>query len=94
MILDEPTNHLDIKYQLQIMSIVHSLNIGVLAAMHDLSLAATFCTYIYLLKNGKVVTSGIPEEVLTQENIKYAYEVDCRVYPNPIDGRLTITYLR
>ena len=35
LILDEPTNHLDIKYQIQILSLVQSLQIGTLAALHD-----------------------------------------------------------
>ena len=39
MILDEPTNHLDIRYQIEILSCVKSLNIGVLAALHDLEMA-------------------------------------------------------
>jgi len=41
MILDEPTNHLDIKYQLQILRHVKQMDIGILAALHDLELAAT-----------------------------------------------------
>lgn len=41
MILDEPTNHLDIRYQLEILQCVKKLNIGVLAALHDLETAAT-----------------------------------------------------
>ncbi|WP_326379053.1 ABC transporter ATP-binding protein, partial [Myroides pelagicus] len=46
IILDEPTNHLDIRFQLEILKIVKSLGIGVLATMHDLSLIANFCDYI------------------------------------------------
>ena len=40
LILDEPTNHLDIKYQLQLMDIVRSLRLTVVAAIHDLNIAA------------------------------------------------------
>ncbi|HBA02817.1 MAG TPA: ABC transporter, partial [Clostridium sp.] len=50
LILDEPTNHLDIKYQLEVMSIVKNLNICVLAALHDLTLASQFCDELYVLK--------------------------------------------
>lgn len=93
LILDEPTNHLDIKYQLQILSIVKSLGVGVLAALHDLTLAAMYCTYIYVMKNGKVIASGKPSEILTKELIAEIYEVDCEVYNNPITGGIGITYL-
>jgi iron complex transport system ATP-binding protein len=92
MILDEPTNHLDIKYQLKIMSTVKSLGIGVLAAMHDLSMAAMFSTYICLLKKGRVVARGVPDEILTREVIQEVYEVDCLVTRDPKTHRLSFTY--
>ena len=40
LILDEPTNHLDIKYQLQLMDLVRGLDRTVIAAVHDLNIAA------------------------------------------------------
>ena len=43
LVLDEPTNHLDIKYQLEIMDIVKSLDVTVIAAVHDLNIAAMYC---------------------------------------------------
>lgn len=91
LILDEPTNHLDIKYQLQIMRIVKRLKIEVIAAIHDLNIAAMYCDKIYVLKNGEVVSYGIPKEVLTEELIKDVYEVDSEV--NIKDNRVYITYM-
>ncbi|MCE5172736.1 ABC transporter ATP-binding protein [Paenibacillus profundus] len=93
LILDEPTNHLDIKYQLQILSIVKALKVGTLAALHDLSLAATYCDILYVVKDGKVVASGIPNEVLTKELIKRVYEIDCEIYANPVTGGMAIAYI-
>ncbi len=92
MILDEPTNHLDIKYQIQIMDVVKSLNIGVLAALHDLNLTLMYCNYVYVLKEGSVVAHGKPEEVITPELIKQVYEVDCEIYRHPVTGKLTVIY--
>ncbi|HCQ89196.1 MULTISPECIES: ABC transporter ATP-binding protein [unclassified Clostridium] len=92
LILDEPTNHLDIKYQLQILSIVKSLEVGTLAALHDLSLAATYCDILYVLKSGEVIASGVPNEILTKELIKHVYEIDCEIYKNPVTGGLAIAY--
>ena len=43
LVLDEPTNHLDIKYQLELMTIVKRLDATVVAAIHDLNLAAIYC---------------------------------------------------
>ncbi|MBE6035304.1 MAG: ABC transporter ATP-binding protein [Clostridiales bacterium] len=93
LILDEPTNHLDIKYQLQILSVVKSLNIGVLAALHDLPMASVYCDIIYVMKDGKIIASGNPKEVLTKELIRQVYEINCEIYANPITGDLAIAYL-
>lgn len=92
LILDEPTNHLDIKYQLQILSIVKSLGIGVLAALHDLSLASMYCNKLYVLKDGKLITSGVPNQILTSELIRDVYEIECDIRENPDTGYLAITY--
>lgn len=94
MILDEPTNHLDIKYQLQILSIVKKLDIGILAALHDLTLAAEYCDYLYIMKKGQVMASGTPEEVLTKELIGQVFDVDCEIYRNPVTGGLGIAYFQ
>ena len=69
LILDEPTNHLDIRYRLEILSIIKDLQITVLAALHDLSLAAQFCDHLYLMKQGEIVTQGQPQAVMTPENL-------------------------
>lgn len=93
LILDEPTNHLDIKYQLQILSVVKSLNIGTLAALHDLPMASVYCDILYVIKDGKMMASGSPKEVLTRELIRQVYEINCEIYTNPITGDLAIAYL-
>ena len=91
LILDEPTNHLDIKYQLQLMRIVKNLNIEVIAAIHDLNIAAMYCDKIYVLKDGEIIKYGNPKEVLTQKLIKEVYEVDAEVILN--NERIYISYL-
>ena len=79
LILDEPTNHLDIKYQLQLMDIVKGLDRTVIAAIHDLNIAAMYCDRLYAIKEGRVVASGRPEEVLTPALIRAVYEVEAEV---------------
>ena len=93
LILDEPTNHLDIRYRLEILSIIKELHVTVLAALHDLSLAAQFCDYLYLMKQGEIVTQGIPEAVMTPENLHSIFDVEACVYPSPVNGQLMIQYL-
>ncbi|MEG6586680.1 ABC transporter ATP-binding protein [Dendrosporobacter sp. 1207_IL3150] len=92
LILDEPTNHLDIKFQLQLLSTVKSLGIGVLAALHDLSLAAIYCDKLYIMKDGKIMASGAPKKILTPDMVRDVYEIECDIYENPETGYLSITY--
>ena len=92
LILDEPTNHLDIKYQIQIMDVVKRLDVGVLAALHDLNLTLLYCDYVYVLKDGQIVAHGRTEEVVTERLIREVYEVDCAVQRHPRNGRLYVTY--
>ncbi len=80
LILDEPTNHLDIKFQLQLMDIVSGLNRTIICAVHDLNIAAMYCTRLYVMKDGKIAAVGTPEEILTPALIREVYEVDAQVY--------------
>ena len=91
LILDEPTNHLDIKYQLQLMRIVKGLGIEVIAAIHDLNIAAMYCDKIYVLRDGEVIKYGKPKDILTQELIKDVYEVNTEVIVK--EERVHISYI-
>lgn len=93
MILDEPTNHLDVSYQLQVFDFIRRLKVTALAAVHDLNLAALYCDRIYVMKRGKIVLEGAPEEVLTPENIWNVYGVRSTVLENPTNGKRIISFL-
>ena len=91
LVLDEPTNHLDIKYQLELMTIVKRLDATVVSAIHDLNLAAIYCDRLIVLKDGSVVCTGTPHEVLTEDTIRHIYGVSATVQTLP-NGRLNIIY--
>ena len=91
LVLDEPTNHLDIKYQLELMTIVKRLDATVVSAIHDLNLAAIYCDRIIALKDGHIVCSGTPQDVLSSDTIHHIYGVSAMVQTLP-DGRLNIIY--
>lgn len=92
-ILDEPTNHLDISYQLQIFDFVRRLGVTVLSAIHDLNMAALYCDRVYVLKDGRIVLSGRPEDVFTPESIYEIYGVHCETARHPATGKVNITYI-
>ena len=91
LILDEPTNHLDIKYQLQLLNIISSQGFTVVAALHDLNIAAMYCDEIIAMKNGQVMGQGTPEELLNSQFISELYEVEADVL-RKADGKLLIAY--
>ena len=91
LILDEPTNHLDVQYQLQLMELVKGVSCTVVAALHDLNLAAMYCQRLYLLDEGRVVAQGPPEQVLTPERISAVYGVRAEVV-SASDGHLRVLF--
>lgn len=78
LLLDEPTNHLDVRYQHEILSLVHSLDLTTIVVLHDLNLAARYCDEVVLLNRGRVVTRGAPDAVLTPETLEPVYEIEMR----------------
>lgn len=92
LILDEPTNHLDITYQLSLMKILKEQKLTIFAAMHDLNLAAMFCDYLYIMKDGTIWGSGAPEEILTPETIREVYDVKAQTIRDE-NGKLHILFL-
>lgn len=92
LILDEPTNHLDIRYQIQIMELLHTLGITVITSIHDLNLASAMCDRLLLLESGKGMAYGSPTDVLTEETIGKVFGVCAQVSPHPQHGKPQICY--
>ena len=80
MLLDEPTSALDLHHQLSILTRIHnetrSGGMVVIAALHDLNLAAKFCDRLVLLRNGRVVAQGPTRAVLALPAIGETYRVE------------------
>ncbi|GAA1798297.1 ABC transporter ATP-binding protein [Agromyces neolithicus] len=95
LLLDEPTNHLDIRAQLTMLGLVRELARGgltVLAALHDLSLAAAYADHVVVLAEGRVVAAGDPHAVLEPELIRDVWGVEASVIEHPATGRPLIAY--
>lgn len=83
---------MDIRYQLEILDIVKSLNRTVISAIHDLNIACMYCERLIAIRDGKVAGMGTPRELLTEDFIKELYGVDCAVQYGE-NGRLNIVYI-
>ncbi|MBM5805002.1 MAG: ABC transporter ATP-binding protein [Candidatus Verstraetearchaeota archaeon] len=94
LLLDEPTVHLDINNQLEIMDLLRELQsregLIILAVLHDFNLAARYCDSAILLKDGKIVSAGSVDAVLTSENIKNVFQVEAIVKRHPLTNYLYI----
>ncbi|KPH94283.1 ABC transporter [Pseudoalteromonas porphyrae] len=88
LIMDEPTSHLDIKYQIQLMELAKSLNVTVLASFHDLNLAASMCDELLVIKQGKLVATGTPEQVITEKMLSDVFGVCAEVSAHPQSEQL------
>lgn len=91
LLLDEPTSHLDITHQVKFMNLMQKLNdelkLSVIMIVHDLTLAAEYCDYLIMMKNGRIHRKGSPENVLTYENIEHVYDTVVVVKINPVSGK-------
>jgi iron complex transport system ATP-binding protein len=82
LLLDEPTAHLDIRHQIQTLELLRRLNqeqgVTVLAALHDLNLAARYFPRLVLFSSG-VVADGTPAQVLDEGILSRMYETQVQV---------------
>ncbi|WP_312858288.1 ABC transporter ATP-binding protein [Pseudonocardia pini] len=90
LVLDEPTNHLDVRAQIELLEMLSDLPVTVVAALHDLNLAAAYCDRVHVLADGQPVAEGPADEVLTPELIRAVYGVDARCTTNPLTGRRAV----
>jgi len=93
IILDEPTSHLDIKHKIEILRILNRLSaasgVTVILALHDLDIAVKNCQFVMLIKDGKVVAQGHPEEIIGENTIGDLYSIEGAVF-NSVIGSLEI----
>jgi iron complex transport system ATP-binding protein len=83
LLLDEPSAFLDLKHQVQILELMRRLNrergLTIVAALHDVNLAALFFPRLLMLQDGKIYRDGSPTEIVTEETIYDVYGIRVRV---------------
>lgn len=90
LLLDEPTAHLDIGHQLDLLTRVRALashgTVTVVAALHDLNLAARFADRVVVLSRGRKVADGTPADVLSEELLERVWGVVAALRHDPRSG--------
>ncbi|SIQ96999.1 iron complex transport system ATP-binding protein [Haladaptatus litoreus] len=96
LLLDEPTASLDINHQVRTFELVRELvreGKTVVAAIHDLNLAAHYCDELLLLDSGSVLSSGPPTDVLVEDTLREAFDARAVVSSHPVTGSTYVTAL-
>jgi iron complex transport system ATP-binding protein len=82
LLLDEPTAHLDIRHQIEVLELLRRLNrergLAVLAALHDLNLAARYFPRLVLFAR-RVIADGPPAQVLDEPTLSRIYQTRVQV---------------
>ena len=87
LLLDEPTAHLDIAHQIEILELLRRLNrekkVTIVAAMHDLNLAALYFDRLVLMHQGSIFAEGLPDVVITKEIIYKVFSASVEISRHP-----------
>lgn len=90
ILLDEPTTFLDLAYQIEVLDLLHDLNVQrqktLVMVLHDLNQACRYADYLIAVREGHIAAQGIPSEVVSEKMVGQVFGIDCRVIPDPITG--------
>lgn len=93
MMFDEPTNHLDIRHQRFLLKYLQGLvrhqRKSILVVLHDLTHAHRYTDEVVLLNKGKIVAQGLPDAVMTSQQLSEVYHVDIKAHQTE-DGLLFV----
>ncbi len=88
MLLDEPTTHLDMAHQVEILELLSRLSIEekrtIVMVLHDINLAARYATNLIAMRDGSIIYSGRPAEVVSSEMVKDVFDLRSVVISDPV----------
>ncbi|MGY1732810.1 ABC transporter ATP-binding protein [Geodermatophilus sp. SYSU D01045] len=98
ILLDEPTTYLDLSHQIDVLELVARLHAErrrtVVVVLHDLNLAARYAQRLVAMRDGVLVASGTPHEVLTERLLADVFDLEARVVPDPVAGTPMVVPVR
>ncbi|OMF26731.1 iron-dicitrate transporter ATP-binding subunit [Paenibacillus sp. FSL H8-0548] len=91
LLLDEPTTYLDIAHQYEVLSLLRRLNEQegrtIVMVVHDLNHASLYSDYMVTVKDGKIVHSGSPSEVMQREHLYEVFGIHSNIIKDPRTGK-------
>jgi ABC-type cobalamin/Fe3+-siderophores transport system ATPase subunit len=95
LLLDEPTANLDLSHQATLLALVRNRcdrnEAAALVVTHDINLASQFADRLILMKQGRAVHTGTPEQVLQPHILQDVFEVKVLVDAHPVTGGPRVT---
>lgn len=90
LFLDEPTTFLDMGHQLEVLKLLQKLNEEegrtIVMVVHDLNHATRYAGHMVAIKQGKVISEGTPEEVMTQDVLRAVFGIEADIIRDPRTG--------
>jgi iron complex transport system ATP-binding protein len=90
LLLDEPTTYLDITHQIEVLDLVATLNRSdgrtIVVVLHDLNLACRYAHHIVAMREGAIVATGSPRDVITVETMRDVFGLDAMVIDDPVSA--------
>lgn len=90
LLLDEPTSALDIGHQVEVLDLIRRLSLerglGVVAVLHDVNMAAWFCDELVALRQGRLIATGTPDEMMHPDRLRDIFGIPMGVMASPETG--------
>lgn len=90
LLLDEPTTFLDLTHQLEVLDLCkHLTSEGqrtIAAVMHDLGHACRYADHLIAMREGAIIATGPPVDIVTPELIRDVFDVETMIIPDPAAG--------
>jgi len=87
LLLDEPTTYLDIAHQIELLDLfarLHREGNTIVAVLHDLNHAARYADHLIVMKNGAVVATGAPKDIVTADLVEDVFGLPCLIIDDPV----------
>ena len=86
VLLDEPTTYLDIAHQIELLELCADLNRSgrtMVAVLHDLNQAFRYADNLIVMKDGEIVATGAPRDIVDAALVEHVYDLPCRIIDDP-----------
>lgn len=94
MLMDEPTTYLDLAHQVEVLDLMVDLNRyenrTIVLVLHDLNQAVRYSDHLIVMREGKVVATGAPADVVSEELVDHVFGLRNRVVVDEVTGKAMV----